>query len=72
MEEVRSDLKISTDKPIGKKSLVRPRRIFEDNIRIELKILGVNTRNWMDSLRMGVNKRNWISSLRIGIIGESL
>ena len=36
-------------KPIGKKPLGRPRRRWEDNIRIDLKQIGVNTRNWVDS-----------------------
>ena len=33
----------------GKRSLGRPRRRWEDNIRINLKGIGINTRNWVDS-----------------------
>ena len=40
--------KILTGKPIGKRPLGRPRRRWEDNIRIDLKEIGVNSRNWVD------------------------
>ena len=37
MEEGRSAFNILTGKPIGKRPLGRPRRRWEDNIRMELK-----------------------------------
>jgi hypothetical protein len=37
MEEVRSALKILTGTPAGKRPLGRPRRRWEDNIRMDLK-----------------------------------
>jgi hypothetical protein len=49
MEEIRSVLKILIGKPIGKRPLGRPRRRWEDNIRMNLKEIGINTRNWVDS-----------------------
>ena len=30
-------------------TLGRPRRRWEDNIRMDLKEIGINTRNWLDS-----------------------
>ena len=33
----------------GKKPLGRPRRRWEDNIRMHIKEIGMNTRNWVDS-----------------------
>ena len=33
----------------GKRPLGRPRRIWEDNIRMDLKEIGINERNWVDS-----------------------
>ena len=33
----------------GKRPLGRPRRRWEDNIRMDLKEIGINTRNWFDS-----------------------
>ena len=43
MEEGRSALKFLTDKPTGKRPLGRPRRRWEDNIRVDLKEIGINT-----------------------------
>ena len=47
MEERRSAFKILTGTPAGK----RLRGRWEDNIRIDLKVIGrpMNTRNWIDS-----------------------
>ena len=44
MEEGRSAFKILT----GKRLLGRSRHRWEDNIRIDLKEIGINTRNWVD------------------------
>ena len=56
MEEGKRVFKILTVKPTGKRPLGRPRRSWEDNIRMDLKeIRGIGL--------------NW---LRIGIIGEPL
>jgi hypothetical protein len=49
VEEGRSTFKILTDKPAGNRSLGRPRRRWDDNIRIDLKEIGNNTRNWVES-----------------------
>ena len=45
MEGGRSTLKILAGKPTGK----WPRRTWEDNIRMDLKEISINTRNWVDS-----------------------
>ena len=47
MEEGRSAFKILTGKPTGKRPLGRPRRRWEDNIRMDLE--GINAGNWVDS-----------------------
>ena len=49
MEEGRSVFKISTGKLLGKSTLGRPRRRWEDNIRLDLKEIGINAGNWVDS-----------------------
>ena len=49
MEEGRSPFKIITDKPSEKRPLGRSRRRWEENIRVDLKEMGINTRNWVDS-----------------------
>ena len=51
MEEDSSGFKIRTGKPTGKIILGRPRLRWEDNIRMNLKEIAVNTRNWVDSLQ---------------------
>ena len=48
MEEGRSCLKILTGKLTGKRHLGRPRRRWEDNIKMDFKEIGINTRNWID------------------------
>ena len=42
MEEGRSAFKILTGTPTGKRPLGRPRRRSEDNIRMDLKEIGIN------------------------------
>ena len=49
MEKGRSALKILTGKPTGKRPLGRPRRRWEDTIRIDLKEIRINMRNWVVS-----------------------
>ena len=49
MEEGRSVLKVLTGTPRGKRPLGRPRRRWKDNIRVDLKEIGIHTRNWVDS-----------------------
>ena len=39
---------ILTGKPTGKRPLGRTRRRWEENIRMNLKKIGINTRNWVD------------------------
>ena len=42
-------LKILTGKYTGKRPLGRPRRRWEDTIRMDIKEIGINTRNWVNS-----------------------
>ena len=49
MKESRSTFKILSGKPTQKRSLGRPKRRWEDNIRMNLKEMGINTRNWVGS-----------------------
>ena len=45
----RSAFKILTAKPTEKRPLGRPRRRWEDNIRMDLKEMCINARDWADS-----------------------
>ena len=49
MEEGRSAFEIFKGKPTGKRPFGRPRRRWEDNIRIDLQEIGIITRNWVVS-----------------------
>ena len=49
MEESRSAFKILSGKPIRKRPLGRPRRSWEKNIRMDLKEIGIDTRNLVKS-----------------------
>ena len=50
-ERVRSAFKIVIGIPAGKIPLGRPRERLEDNIRLDLKEIGINTRNCVDSVQ---------------------
>ena len=47
-KEGRSDFKILTGKPTGKRNSRRHMRRWESNIRIGLKEIGINARNRVD------------------------
>ena len=51
MEEGRSAFQILTGKPAGKRPLGRPRRRWEDNIRMDLEEMDINAGNWVDSVQ---------------------
>ena len=56
MEEGRSAFKILTRTPAGRRPLGRPGRRWEENIRMDLKEIGINAGNWVDSAR---NRDYW-------------
>ena len=44
-----SAFKMLTGTPTRKRPLGRPRRSWQENIRLLLKEIGINTRNWVGS-----------------------
>ena len=48
--------KILTGKPVGKIILGRSRRRWEDNIRTDIKEIGINKKNLIDSAE---NRNDW-------------
>ena len=56
MEQDRSAFKILTGKPTGKRPLGRPRRRWEDNVRMHLEEIGVNAGSWVDSAQ---DRNHW-------------
>ena len=51
MEEDSSTLKILKGRPTGKRPLGRPRRRWEENIRMDFKEISINSRNRVVSTR---------------------
>ena len=51
MEESRSSFKVLKGNSTLKRPLGRPRRCWEDNIRMELKLINITARKWIDSAR---------------------
>ena len=49
MEEGKSPFKMLTGKPTAKSPLGRPRRSWEDYIRMKLEEIGINVGNWVGS-----------------------
>jgi hypothetical protein len=47
MEEERSVYRVLVVKPEGKRSLSRPRRRWEDNIKMDLREIGIDGENWI-------------------------
>ena len=43
----------------------RPRRRWEDNIRMDLKEIGINTRNWVDSAQVRDYWRALVNELNL-------
>ena len=48
--------KILTGKPTGNRPLGRPRRRWEDKIKMDLEEIGINAGNWVDSTQ---DKNYW-------------
>ena len=48
MEEGRGVHKVLVGKPEGKRTLARPRRRWEDNIKMDLQEVGRGCGNWME------------------------
>ena len=63
MKEGRSFFKILTGTPTGKRPLGRLRHRWEDNIRMDLKEIGINMRNWIDSAQ---DRDYWRNPLNCG------
>ena len=68
MEKGGSASNILTGKLTGKRPLGRPRIKWEDNIRMDLEEIGINTGNWVDPAQDRVYWRalvNVILNLRV-------
>ena len=57
-EEGKSGFKIVRGRLSGKRPLRRPRRRWEDNIRMDLNEIGIHKRNWVNSAQ---DRDYWIA-----------
>ena len=64
MEEGKSAFKMLTGTLAGKIPLGRPRRIWEENITMDLKEIGIHTRNWVDSAQ---DRDYWNAALNLRV-----
>ena len=62
MEEGRSAFKILTHKRSRKRHLRRPKRRWEVKIKMGLKEIGINMRNWVDSAQDRVYWRSLVNA----------
>ena len=63
LEEGRSVFKILTGKTTGKRPLVTPKRTWDSNVRMDLKEIIVNARNWVDY----AHERDYFNPCEYGI-----
>ena len=64
MEEGRSAFKILTGKPTEKRPLGRPRRRWEDNIKMDLEEIDINAGKWVDSAQ---DRNYWRSLVNVAL-----
>ena len=64
MGERRGVHRVLVGKPEGKRPLVRPRRKWEDNIKMDLRELGGSCRDWMELAEDRDRWRALVSTVR--------
>jgi hypothetical protein len=68
MEEGRGVYRLSVGRPKGKRPVGRPRRRWEDNIKMELREIGMDGANWIELAQDRVQWRacvNTVMNLRV-------
>ena len=62
MEQFRNAYRVSVGKPESKRPLGRQRRRWEDNIKVDLRKLGCDPRDW---IALAENRDQWRTYLRV-------
>jgi hypothetical protein len=55
--------KVFVGRPEGKKPLVRPRRRWEDNIKMDLREIGIDWANWIQVAQDRVQWRAFVNTI---------
>jgi hypothetical protein len=62
MGEGRGFYRVLVGKPEGKRPLGRPRRRWEDNIKLDLREIGIHGTNWIQLAQDRVQKRAFVNT----------
>jgi hypothetical protein len=68
MGEERGVYRVLVGRPEGKRPLVRPRRMWEDNIKMDLREIGIDGTNWIQLAQERIQWRvfvNTVMNLRV-------
>ena len=57
MEQSRNVYRVLVGKPVGKRPLGRPRRRWEDNIKMDLREVGCDPGEWIDNSNILIMSR---------------
>ena len=60
--------RIPVGKPEGKRPLGRPRRRWEDNIKMDLQEVGGGCGHWMELVQLNVASNAWALGIRTALV----
>jgi hypothetical protein len=63
MGEGRGIYGVLVGRPEGKRPLGRPRRRWQDNIKIDLREMGINGANWIELAQYRVRWRDFVNTV---------
>jgi hypothetical protein len=63
MGEGRGVYRVLVGRPEGKRPLGRPRRWYEDNIKLDLRAIGINEANWIQLAQGRVQWRAFVNTV---------
>jgi hypothetical protein len=63
MGEGRGVYRVLVGRPEGKRPLERPRRRWEDNIKMDLRVIGIDEANWIQLVQDRVQWRSCVNTV---------